>query len=235
MTPPPNRPLRPSPGAAGRVIAGYFEGSPVRTTPPLLRRRTSSRSGSTPHTPDRFIPSAASVQSFRIQTPSGRRSEEERRARRRSASPILHSRSSRSRSVSASRIGAANSFSNYGVRPVARISNITGAPEPAIGNQPERGFVVNAAMNQDDTVLKEETEMHEERLALALGVNLDAKVMSFESTPSPEKNSPGVSGISPNRAGYSVWNPDSPQMEAAAANLKRRRNEVRKVVSTPFR
>ncbi|KAF3932602.1 hypothetical protein ABW20_dc0109436 [Dactylellina cionopaga] len=51
-------------------------------------------------------------------------------------------------------------------------------------------------MTLDDAVLQEESEMHEERLALALGVDLDGRVMSFESTPSPEKKHTGI-GQSP--------------------------------------
>ncbi|KAF3927481.1 hypothetical protein ABW21_db0209513 [Orbilia brochopaga] len=223
---PPSMPLsRMSPGGA----PNYFDGSPtppLRQTPPIrplfYRHSTSGRSGSTPNTPDRFIPTAASIQSFRINTPS-RRSDDERRARRRSASPTPRTHTSRSRSISAPRVGVA-SFNTYGVRRAHGQSAI-GPPDPSGNNQRGRGYVVNAVMNVDDTVLQEESEMHEERLALALGVNLDGKVMSFETTPSPEK-SPGIRGGSPLKTDFSAWNPNSPQMQAAAANLKRRRNEM---------
>ncbi|KAK6359248.1 hypothetical protein TWF696_000411 [Orbilia brochopaga] len=211
---------RMSPGGA----SSYFEGSPTRPARPhLSRHSTSSRSGSTPNTPDRFIPTAASIQSFRINPPSSRRSDDERQARRRSASPTPHSRSSRSRSISAPRVGV-GSFTSYGVRRGNGQSAI-GTSDASANNHQGRGFVVNAMMNVDDTVLQEESEMHEERLALALGVDLDGKVMSFEGTPSPEK-SPAVRGGSPLKTDFSVWNPNSPQMQAAAANLKRRRNEM---------
>ncbi|KAJ6260096.1 hypothetical protein Dda_4317 [Drechslerella dactyloides] len=226
MTPPSRLPSQVSPGG----VTGYFDGSPARSAPPILRHHTSSRPGSTPNTPDRFIPTAASIQSFRIVAPASRRSDEQRQGRRRSASPTPQGRSSRSRSISAPRVGT-GSFTTYGVRRSLGQSSI-GAPDPATNTQQDRGFVVNALMNLEDNVLLEESEMHEERLALALGVNLDGRVMSFETTPSPEK-SPAFRGGSPLKTDFSVWSPNSPQMEAAAANLKRRRNEMRKVVATP--
>ncbi|KAF3942479.1 hypothetical protein ABW19_dt0202973 [Dactylella cylindrospora] len=210
MTPPAKPTYRHSPPS------GYFsQSSPDR---PLLHRQTSSRSGSTPRTPDRYIPSATSIQSFRINTPASRRSEEDRRARRRSASPTPRSHSSRSRSISAPRIGV-GSFSPYGGRQTPGLS-VTGHTDVTTRVHGEQGYIVNAQMTTEDNSLQEENEMHEERLALALGVDLDGKVMSFEGNSSPDKRSPGLSG-SPIK--LDIWNPNTPQMEAAAANLKRRR------------
>ncbi|KAF3187927.1 hypothetical protein TWF106_002177 [Orbilia oligospora] len=231
MTPPARPNLRFSPGAN----SGYFDSSPVRTTPPLLRHRTSSRSGSIPHTPDRFIPSSASVQSFRINTPASRRPEEGTRARRRSASPTPRARTARTRSISSNRVGVGHfpgainfDGSRRSTRPLFGFS-----PDgQANASQQRQGYIVNATMDTADAIIQEEHEMHEERLALALGVNLDGKVMSFDSSPSPEKRSSGL-GQSPMKMELGTWSPTSPQMEIAAAQLKKRRDEMRKVVSTP--
>ncbi|EPS44150.1 hypothetical protein H072_1856 [Dactylellina haptotyla CBS 200.50] len=213
MTPPP----KPRPHISPEGSSYFPNVSPARSAPPILRRRTSSRSGgSTPNTPDRFIPSSASVQSFRINTPSSRHSEDERRGRRRSASPRHRAQVSRTQTISAPRVGHA--VVPFVLRRTPRL-NVTGGPDAQGAAPADRGYVVNASMTMDDAVLQEETEMHEERLALALGVNLDAKIMSFESTPSPEKRSSGI-GQSPIKMDSAAWSPNSPQMEAAAANLK---------------
>ncbi|KAK6535608.1 hypothetical protein TWF694_002063 [Orbilia ellipsospora] len=228
MTPPPKPPFNFSLGSTSFT----FNSSPIRPAPPL-HRRTSSRSGSTPQTPDRFIPSSTSIQCFRINTPPSRRSADDDRypggptrgrPRGRSASPSRRSQPSRTRGLSAPRVGP--NFGLFGSRPGPVNPMTEGAGTIHSGAPAERGFVVNVPMTVDDTVLQEENEMHEERLALALGVDLDAKVMSFESTPSPEKQT--VTRQSPMKGDSGVWNPNSPQMEAAAANLKRRRNEMRK-------
>ncbi|KAF3928599.1 hypothetical protein AA313_de0203149 [Arthrobotrys entomopaga] len=220
MTPPPKPPISRSPAN----VSFTFNSSPIRPAPPL-HRRTSSRSGSTPQTPDRFIPSSASIQGFRINTPPSRRSVDDGRypggprgrPRRRSASPSRRSHASRSRGLSAPRVGPA--FGLFGNQRNHNTPITEGAGALHGGVIAERGIVVNAPMTIDDTVLQEETEMHEERLALALGVDLDAKIMSFESTPSPEKKI--ATGQSPMKGDSGVWNPNSPQMEAAAASLKR--------------
>ncbi|KAK6360143.1 hypothetical protein TWF730_006296 [Orbilia blumenaviensis] len=219
MTPPARPNLRFSPSNNGGG-SGYFESSPVRTTPPLLRHRTSSRSGSTPHTPDRFIPSSASVQSFRINTPTNRRSDEAGRVRRRSASPTPRARTARTRSLSSNRVGVGHLpgiINLHGTRRPPRPAYMSSPDGQPIATQPQQGYIVNATMDTADAVIQEENEMHEERLALALGVNLDGKVMCFDSSPSPEKRSYGF-GQSPMKMELGTWSPTSPQMEIAAAH-----------------
>lgn len=235
MTPPP-KPKRPSLDLSS---PGVSENSFSSTgTPPFLRRRTSSRS-SNPHTPDRFIPSSTSIQSFRINNPSGRHSEDGRLhgRRRRSASPSPRTGSSRSRSISGNRVGVNSVHTTMYHRSAGGIG-MNGLANPVATNPrgpADQGFVVQARMVADDGTLQEETEMHEERLALALGVNLDGRVMNyFEESPNSEKRlSIGPSPVKLQE--QSAWKLNSPQIEATAAVLKRRKNEMRKVVSTPFR
>ncbi|RVD82179.1 uncharacterized protein DFL_006612 [Arthrobotrys flagrans] len=77
---------------------------------------------------------------------------------------------------------------------------------PANSSQQQQGYIVNATMDTADVIVQEEHEMHEERLALALGVNLDEKVMCFDSSPSPEKRSSGL-GQSPMKMELGTWSP----------------------------
>ncbi|KAK6528508.1 hypothetical protein TWF281_009749 [Arthrobotrys megalospora] len=207
MTPSARPAFQFSPGSGGG--SGYFDSSPVRTTPPLLRHRSSSRSGSTPHTPDRFIPTSASVQSFRINTPASRRTEEGARARRRSASPTPRARTARTRSLSSNRVGVGHipgTIGLYGTRRPPRVF-YSGSPEGQTNSShQQQGYIVNATMDTADAVIQEESEMHEERLALALGVNLDGKVMCFDSSPSPDKRTPGFRQ-SPMKMDLGAWSP----------------------------
>ncbi|KAL7272559.1 hypothetical protein RUND412_004629 [Rhizina undulata] len=175
-----------------RLRLSYIHGGqalPSGSSEGRSRSHSRTRAG---YSPDRFIPSSASIHNFRMGSPSHLLSSEERLLRRSTRS------SSRGRSLSPERNSApstpTNNNRNRDTSPVRhraaqlnrRISaGAVGVFGIGVGAAPrreeprERGREVTVNIFGDKESPEAEMERHERRLSAALGVDRSARVFSF--------------------------------------------------------
>ncbi|RPB00942.1 WD40 repeat-like protein [Choiromyces venosus 120613-1] len=165
-------------------------------------RSISQSSKSSKISPDRFIPSRANIQSFRMSAPAHLLSNEERLLRRSVSSSAERSISPNSLSNSPNGRNAAGLPINY--RPGnlnRRISaGAVGVFGIGVGAAPRReeprprGREVTINVFGDKTSPEVDMERHERRLSAALGVDRSAKVLSFARENEPTRDGHGRKG-----------------------------------------
>ncbi|KAI5799847.1 WD40-repeat-containing domain protein [Geopyxis carbonaria] len=147
--------------------------------------------GSTPrnhNTPDRFIPSAASIQSFRMGSPADRLTPQERLLRRHGIDPTREPSSPERSNQGSGNRPRPNSPTSF--RPGQVNRTITSGSIGVFGStgpitsyptttSSQRGREVNGHIFADKESPEVEMEKHEMRLSAALGVDRAKKVFSF--------------------------------------------------------
>ncbi|PUU74432.1 WD40-repeat-containing domain protein [Tuber borchii] len=163
----------------------------------------SQSSKSSKISPDRFIPSRANIQSFRMSAPAHLLSSNERLLRRSVSS------SSADRSISPNSLSNSSNNGNAGGSPINyRPSNLNrrisagavGVFGIGVGAAPRReeprprGREVTINVFGDKSSPESDMERHERRLSAALGVDRSAKVLSFARENEPTRDGHGRKG-----------------------------------------
>ncbi|KAH8152833.1 uncharacterized protein LAJ45_03059 [Morchella importuna] len=226
----------PSPSPADVLSQMRFSYTSSHLTSPFLtpgngrtRSRSSSNSRQSGRSPDRFIPSRANIQSFRMNCPAHLLSSEERLLRRSVGTAVR----GRSASPDTRNISAAGAVGIFGI-------GIGAAPR---GQEPiPRGREVHINVFGDKATPEAEMEKHERRLSAALGVDRSARVLSFTRENEPRKDGMvrkgGVLG-SPRSENLSdlLWDDvlDAGSRDSTPQSSPCRKAQKRTVPTTPFR